>query len=77
MSRGDNEAVAVCDDGWLDASLQGLGCLLFRNTNMTWWEANKYCQDHQSHLIEVLSPAQVEYLRMEMEIYEVWISVII
>ena len=34
------------------------------------WEANKWCQDHGSHLVEVATPAQAEYLAMEMELLE-------
>ena len=34
------------------------------------WEANKWCQDHGSHLVEVATPAQAQYLAMEMELLE-------
>ena len=34
------------------------------------WEANKWCEDHGSHLVEVATPAQAEYLAMEMELLE-------
>ena len=33
-----------CDPGWVDASLVGLGCLLYGTEGMLYYEANTLCQ---------------------------------
>ena len=54
----------------MDGSFVDLGCLYFKNTPMNYWDANLYCQDRGSHLVEVFTPEGMEFLVMEMEVWE-------
>ena len=54
----------------MDASFVDLGCLYFKNQPMNYWEANVYCQDRGSHLVEVGTTEMMEFLVMEMEVWE-------
>ena len=56
----------TCPEGWEDTGLLGLGCLRFHDTPMQWLEADKHCQNMDSHLVEINSQEQIEYLVMEM-----------
>ena len=54
-----------CPEFWLDASLEGLGCLSF-NTSLalTYSEAKDMCKriHYAGHLVEILSEDQQEYM---------------
>ena len=53
--RGDNENLTntKCEDGWLDETSVGLGCLLLERRTLTFDEANNFCKDSDSRLIEL------------------------
>ena len=57
-----------CESGWLDASLVDLGCLYFLQETKVYYEANKFCQDKGSHLVEVHTRAQMDFLVMELQL---------
>ena len=57
---------ASCEGGWLDASLVDLGCLYFLEETKVYYEANKFCQDKGSHLIEIHTRAQMDFIKMEL-----------
>ena len=56
----------TCSEGWEDTGELGLGCLRYHDTPMQWLEADKHCQNMESHLVEVTSQEQMEYLTLEM-----------
>ena len=56
----------TCSEGWEGTGELGLGCLSYHDTPMQWLEGDKYCQNMESHLVEVTSQEQMEYLTMEM-----------
>ena len=56
-----------CPKYWTDATHMNMGCLLFNATNaMTWPEAQNYCgNSHSSHLVEIFSREQQEFMAMK------------
>ena len=59
-----------CDSGWVDATSVEMGCLYFKNAQMNYWDANVFCQDRDSHLVAVYTPEMLEFLVMEMQVWE-------
>ena len=53
----------ICPRGWIDTGDIGMGCLLFSDFQTDWFNAYKYCQAKQSHLFEVESRTEFEYMR--------------
>ena len=58
----------TCALGWEDTGELGLGCLSYHDTPLQWLDADKYCQNRDSHLVEVNNLEQMEYLAVEMAI---------
>jgi len=58
----------ACPDHWVDATLTGLGCLLFNSTTAYSWElANNYCQrDENASLVEIWTSLQLDFIRTEL-----------
>ena len=50
---------------WVDASMTGLGCLLFNSsTSYTWEKANDYCQvQENATLLEIWTELQLEFVQ--------------
>ena len=73
-ARNDSGSIEVfpgstsCDGGWLDAGLVDLGCLYFLEETKVYYDANKFCQDKGSHLIEIHTRAQMDFIKMELEL---------
>ena len=73
-ARNDSGSIEVfpgstsCEGGWLDASLVDLGCLYFSELTKVYYDANKFCQDKGSHLIEIHTRAQMDFIKMELEL---------
>ena len=61
-----------CEYPWVNANHVNLGCLLFEGTTMQNDEAKKFCEDRDAHLVETLTPAQLEFVRRHME--SIWLS---
>ena len=58
-----------CQDGWIDGKSLKLGCLYFHGQSaMTWPDASKYCQNHDSHLIEIFNETQLEFIQMKLKV---------
>ena len=59
---------SACPDHWVDATLTGMGCLLFNSTtSYTWEEANNYCQrDENASLVEIWTSLQLDIIRTEL-----------
>ena len=53
---------------WVDASMTGLGCLLFNSsTSYTWEKANDYCQvQENATLLEIWTELQLDFVRNEL-----------
>ena len=56
----------MCPEDWEDTGELELGCLRYHDTPMQWLDANKYCQNLESYLVEINSQEQMEYLILEM-----------
>merc|ERR1712154_61492 len=73
-ARNDSGSIEVfpgsasCEGGWLDSSLVDLGCLYFSEETKVYYDANKFCQDKGSHLIEIHTRAQMDFIKMELEL---------
>ena len=59
-----------CDEGWFDASFVDLGCILFSSERRYYYEANTFCQDLGSHLIEIHSHSQLDFIKMELQLLD-------
>ena len=59
-----------CDEGWVDAHFVGMDCLKFVTDEMDFDAANDYCYHNSSHLIEVHTQNQMEFLIMEFQLLE-------
>merc|ERR1719378_869535 len=56
-----------CPEHWLDASLTGMGCLLFNSSaELTWEESSFACQQSNSSLLEIWTEVQLDYVREEV-----------
>ena len=53
---------------WVDASMTGLGCLLFNSTTSYSWErANDYCQTQENAtLLEIWTELQLDFVQNEL-----------
>jgi len=63
-----------CPEGWIDASYMDLGCIFFANRGFDWPEADRYCQDNSSALIEIYSQAHMDFIRSELFVLENFIG---
>ena len=62
-------AAAMCNENWVDASSVDLGCLLFDTSAKSYAEATKFCEDMDSSLIEIETPAQMEFITKELRTF--------
>ena len=60
----------TCDEGWFDASFVDLGCVLFSREPKYYYEANTFCQDLGSHLIEIHTQSQLDFIQMELQLLD-------
>ena len=60
---------ASCPQHWVDASSEGLGCLLFNSiTQYSWDGANNFCQSQPSAtLIKITSEMQLQFVKRQLE----------
>ena len=72
--EGNADNDEACDSGWLDGSSVGLGCLMFGTDPMTFLEANKFCYKNSAHLVEILSEAQMDYMKVELQLRETMVG---
>ena len=63
-----------CDPGWMDAHLEGLGCLLFGNEPGTFEDANRFCYNNSAPLVEILTEGQMDYMVMELQLLETFLG---
>ena len=63
-----------CEEGWYDASFVDLGCIHFAKEKLFYNQANIFCQNNWSHLIEIHTPGQMDFIRMELEILDEGLS---
>jgi len=62
----DAELTSNCPKLWADASHMNLGCLLFNATTpMSWHAAQDLCKESSSHLVEIFTPEQQEFMVMK------------
>merc|ERR1719187_1730573 len=59
-----------CPEGWMDASYMDLGCIFFANRGFSWADADNYCQENSSALIEVYSQTHMDFIRSELFVLE-------
>ena len=59
-----------CDEGWFDGSFVDLGCILFSREPRYYYEANTFCQDLGSHLIEIHTQSQSDFIQMELKLLD-------
>ena len=58
-----------CPEGWVDAHVAEMGCLLFNTSRPYTWElANNYCNlEENASLVEILTPEQHEFVIMVLK----------
>ena len=54
---------SICPTGWIDTGVIGMGCLWFSDFELNWFNAYRNCRSKQSHLFEVKSRTQFQYLK--------------
>merc|ERR1719348_1084082 len=59
-----------CPEGWMDASYMDLGCIFFANRGFSWADADNYCQENSSALLEVYSQTHMDFIRSELFVLE-------
>merc|ERR1711973_558396 len=59
-----------CPEGWMDASYMDLGCIFFANRGFSWADADNYCQENSSALLEVHSETLMDFIRSELFVLE-------
>ena len=70
-----SEKANDCPEHWLEAGSVGMGCIWINQTlAMSWYNANTYCQYKEATLVEIHTPEQLEYLRMELSTMEEYIG---
>ena len=58
-----------CPENWVDATLTGMGCLLFNTTAvMNWEDASVSCYQSNSSLVEIWTELQMDFLRSELKV---------
>ena len=71
LSNGTDISVSgACEEGWFDASFIDLGCIFFLKETKVYYEANTLCQDMVSHLIEIHSQDQMNFIVNQLEIMD-------
>jgi hypothetical protein len=66
-----NTRTCQCEEGWIDLSIAGMGCLQFGNTTITGWDnALNYCFDQSAHLLEITTENELQFLQGTMNILE-------
>ena len=59
-----------CEQGWINAHLEGLGCILIGNEQGTFKDGNSFCYSNSAHLVEVLTEGQMDYIVTELQLLE-------
>ena len=59
-----------CEPGWMDAHLEGLGCLLFGTEPGSFLDANTFCYNNSANLVEILTESQMDFMVMELLLLE-------
>merc|ERR1711973_818796 len=59
-----------CPEGWMDASYMDLGCIFLANRGFSWADADNYCQENSSALLEVHSETHMDFIRSELFVLE-------
>jgi len=54
----------------MDASYMDLGCIFFANRGFSWADADNYCQENSSALLEVYSQTHMDFIRSELFVLE-------
>ena len=54
---------SICPTGWIDTGVIGMGCLWFSDFELDWFNAYRICRSKQSHLFEVKSRTQFQYIK--------------
>merc|ERR1711936_33269 len=63
---GEKDA-GSCPENWVDATLTGMGCLLFNTSEvMAWEDASVSCYHSKSSLVEIETELQLDFLRSEL-----------
>ena len=47
-----------------------MGCLLFSDEILDWWEATKYCRSRDSYLVEIVTSEQMTFMVQELQFFE-------
>ena len=64
LEEGDSKS--LCPKYWTDATHVDMGCILFNaTTSMTWSSAQEFCWSVNSHLVEVFSQEEQDFLAMK------------
>ena len=63
-----------CEPGWMDAHMEGLGCLLFGTEPGTFQDGNTFCYSNSAHLVEILTESQMDYMVMELQLLETFLG---
>merc|ERR1712192_53112 len=69
VSKLTEEGSGSCPDHWIDATVNGLGCLYFNSsTEVNWEEAGKLCQapENEASLLEIETELQFDFVRSEL-----------
>ena len=58
-----------CQEGWVDTGFMDMGCLFFQPSAMKWLDALVYCRDRDANLVMVETELQMQYLRVELKVW--------
>ena len=67
---GNGTLRAECEKGWLDGNSVECGCLKLGAEPMSLADANAYCLGEKAYLIEILTSPQMDFLLMQLELFE-------
>ena len=60
-----------CEVGWLDAGSTNMGCLYFESiTKRKPDQALRFCEERSAHLVETINQAQLDFVRMQLQVIE-------
>merc|ERR1719150_3259801 len=63
----NKDSTLTCPEYWIDATGEGMGCLLFNpTTSMNWIVAQQFCSLIDSHLVEIFSQGHQDFLLVEL-----------
>ena len=63
-----------CDSGWIDGRSVGLGCIFISDSGMNYATSIQFCSDKESHLIEIHSPQQREFVASRLSVNTFWVG---